>query len=152
AGSYKITSSLTAADGANVSLVGAGKYSTQIQGSFAGYIINREYTVDNGVASPFIRIEGLYIKNSSSLPGAGAIRNDFAANSSIYDCYIQGKVGIDISRDCFNAIVSNCVIAAPFPSGTANTVGIYAGQSTIDCCSLAGWDTRIMVGATALPG
>lgn len=150
-GTYKLTSPLVAAGtGSIIALLGSGRYNTQLWGAFAGYTIQHDDV--EGVPCQIVNVEKLYVKNTHAVAGSGAVKLAYAPNCVVRDCHLQGFNAIDMSQDSFNGLIDNCGITSLLPSGTAGTVGIYAGQTAVKNCAGSGWDVGISVGSSTVSG
>lgn len=104
-GAYLSTAALTfGAGNASVSLVGSGRRCTRIQGTFAGYIIDKP---DNGLQN-LDGIEGLTITNASTSASAGAVRYCVAERGMIQACSLNGYNALVADQNAFCAAAYNC--------------------------------------------
>jgi hypothetical protein len=140
AGVYKTTASLTMCAGnASIGIVGAGRFNTQINGNYAGYVLDKP---DNGLQNIEL-ISDLYIINSRQNADAGAIRFDAAQGGIIRNCYIQGFVGVDMASNSYGAAIYNSAITNVAAAGTPGSVGVYMGQAGVYQTRITGYDIGI---------
>ncbi len=145
-GTYVASASLTNASSGNgkIRLVGAGKYCTTIYGTVTGYTIDNPDQGGTDISS----IEQLRIVNTTLAAGSGAVRLVFTYNALIDNCMLQGYVGLQMSNNAFNSLISNCTVSAPFDNQLPGTVGIYTAQNTLSCTYVTGYDRGIVVGGS----
>lgn len=123
-------SSITSGD-SNITFQGAGPGTSQLVGSFNGYILDR----DTVGAGNFMgtRIEGLRVVNLST--SGGAIRWSGTQGFSLDNCLIEGRNGLIQGDSFYNPVISNCTFR-----GNSNAAGIgIFGTGNVIGCDITGW-------------
>jgi hypothetical protein len=114
---------------------GVDIHGSNIWGNFAGYLIDNP---DTGGATNLGAIIGLNLKNPNAQ--GGCIRLGGQVTGEIAECGISaGLVGLFLATNSYNIFVRNCNIVGNNQIGT----GLFATQSTIQNCSLTGWNVAL---------
>lgn len=148
-GTYLTSAPLTntSAAGGKIQLVGDNMETVTVGGSFTGYVVDNPDLA--GISSNITVVSNMRIVNGNFAAGSGALRLGFTVGMLVDRCILQGFNALDMGSNAFNSIVSNCQITPNFNNQIPGTVGIYTGQNTIISCSIQGYDTGVMVGATS---
>lgn len=125
AGVYKVIASLTMCAGnASLHMVGDGRYSSTIYGTFTGFIIDKP---DDGKQNLEV-VRSLGIVNNQASIDAGAIRFNAAEKGILEDLRISGFTGIEAVANTFVTRISNIEIICNGNAGSPGSVGIYTAQ------------------------
>jgi hypothetical protein len=104
--SAPLTDTAVTRRGADVNLVGSGCYCTTIDGGrLDGFVIDKE---DRGIFKTINSIQHLFIKNSNTAAGTGAVRLNYSYKALLADCIFHGFIGVDMSSNIFDNCIINC--------------------------------------------